>query len=185
MSGPFGDCVKVSEDEINKAKCLYEVLVDSTSNAPTNIAEKLRIPIDRWIQSKTSQTSEDKIIDLGIAFESLYLSDRDGNSELSFLFRLRGAWYLGKNEGHRKKLMKDFNQIYNWRSKVVHTGKIPNKTKKTPFTQQEIEEIIKKSQDYCQDSILKILKDGKFPDNDYWDSLILGVTDAGKTDARG
>ena len=172
--GPFKNCIKVSKDEINKAKCLYEILVDSSSNTPTNIAEKLQIPINRWIQSKSSETPEDKIIDLGIAFESLYLSDRDGNSELSFQFRLRGAWYLGKNKGHRKKLMKDFYQIYDWRSKVVHTGKIPNKTKKTSFTQQEIEEVIKKAQNLCLDTIKKILKKGKFPDYDYWNSLILG-----------
>ena len=44
--GPFGDRIKVSEDQINKAKGLYEALVDSTSNTPTNIAEKLQIPIN-------------------------------------------------------------------------------------------------------------------------------------------
>ena len=67
--------------------------------------------------------------------------------------------------------MKDFSQIYEWRSKVVHTGKLPNKTKKTPFTPEEVTEFITKAQDLCRDSIIKILENGKFPD---WNSLILG-----------
>ena len=165
--GPFGDRIMVSVDRINKAKCLYETLVNLTSN----LEEYLHIPIDRWIQSKAGENPIDKIIDLAIAFESIYLTDRDGNSELSFQFRLRASWFLGKDVLHRQELMKDFRKIYEWRSKVVHTGKIPNKTKKTPFTQEDINEFIKNAQDLCRDSIMKIVEDGKFPD---WSNLILG-----------
>ena len=67
--------------------------------------------------------------------------------------------------------MKAFGEIYDWRSKVVHTGKLPNKTKKTPFTHKEVQQFIENAQDRCRESILKILEDGKFPD---WNSLILG-----------
>ena len=94
-----------------------------------------------------------------------------GNSKLSFQFRLRASWFLGKDVLHRKELMKVFSKVYEWRSKVVHTGKIPNKTKKIPFTQEEINEFIKNAQDLCRDSIMKIVEDGKFPD---WNNLILG-----------
>ena len=41
--------------------------------------------------------------------------------------------------------MKEFSEIYAWRSKVVHTGKLPNKTKKTPFTHEEVQQFIEKS----------------------------------------
>ena len=158
----------INETDINKAKHLYKLL----TNPSSNIGEKLEIPIDRWIKSKTSQSFEDSIIDLGIAFESLYLADRDGNSELSFQLRLRASWFLGRDKkAHREDLMKDFTKIYDWRSKVVHTGKLPNKTKRTPFTRQEIAEFIEKSQDLCRQSILKVLKNGEFPD---WNNLILG-----------
>ena len=70
--------------------------------------------------------------------------------------------------------MKEFGEIYDWRSKVVHTGKLPkkqrNKRKKKPFTHEEIMKFTAKAQDLCRESILKILKDGQFPD---WNSLIL------------
>ena len=161
-----GDSNKQAEKaQVDEAKCLYGNLINPDSS------EQLQIPIDRWVKSKTSQILEDKIIDLVIALESLYLSDRDGNSELSFQFRLRASWHLGKDKEHRETLMKDFSKIYDWRSKVVHTGKLPNKTKKTPFTRQEIEGFIEKVQDLCRESIVKILEEGKFPD---WNDLILG-----------
>ena len=70
--------------------------------------------------------------------------------------------------------MKDFREIYDWRSAVVHTGKLPKKgsgKNKKPYTQEEVKEFIRNAQDLCRNSIMKILEDGKFPD---WHSLILG-----------
>ena len=58
--------------------------------------------------------------------------------------------------------------------RVVHTGKLPNKTKKTvPLLHKRLSNL-SKTQDLCRESILKILEDGKFPD---WNSLILGGED--------
>ena len=161
----------INETDIDKAKCLYQLL----TNPSSNIGEKLQIPIDRWIKSKTSQTPEDKIIDLAIALESLYLSNIPEPTELSFRLRLYAAWYLKKKTKDRKDLMKIFNRLYDWRSAVVHNGKLPekkiSKNKKRPYTQEEISELITQAQDLCRQSILKILKDGEFPD---WNNLILG-----------
>ena len=67
--------------------------------------------------------------------------------------------------------MKEFREIYDWRSAVVHTGKLPTKTKRTPFDPEQVEKFIKRAQDLCRQSIMKILEDGQFPD---WSDLILG-----------
>ena len=165
--GPFGDSIQVSEAQVEEAKCLYEKLIDPNSN----VGEKLQIPINRWIQSKTSQTPEDKIIDVAIAFESLYLSGIDSKTELRFRFSLHAAWHLGENKEQRRALMKEFKSIYDWRSTVVHTGKLPNKARKRPFTPEEVDAFITNAQDLCRDSIMKVLEEGKFPD---WNNLILG-----------
>ena len=158
--------IRIGENQIDEAKCLYQNLVKLDSK----VREKLQIPIDRWIKSKTSQTFEDKIIDLGIALEALYLSEGT-KEQLTLQFRLRAAWYLGENKEQRKALMKEFNVIYDWRSRVVHTGKLPNKIRKTAFTPEEVDAFITNAQDLCRDSIMKILENGKFPD---WNDLILG-----------
>ena len=156
----------VSDAQIAEAKCLYEKLVALDSD----VREKLQIPIDRWIKSKTPQNPLDKMIDLGIAFEALYAPD-SSSGEIRFKFAVRAAWHLGKNKKCRKMLMKEFQEIYDWRSTIVHTGKLPKKKKKTP---QEVEQFIENAQDRCRESILKILEDGRFPD---WSSMILGGED--------
>ncbi len=168
--GPFGDRIKVSKDRINKAKGLYEALVDSTSNTPTNIAEKLQIPINRWIESKVHKDPVDKIIDLGTAFESLFLPS-DNVDQLAFQFRLRASWHLGKSKTDREKLMDEFKAIYNLRSQAVHNGEIPPKVKIRKGESVPTSEFIPRAQNLCLDSIKKILEDGKYPD---WKSLVLG-----------
>ena len=170
-SGPFGDDpIKVSEDQINKAKCLYEVLVDSTSNTPTNIAEKLQIPINRWIESKIHKDPVDKMIDLGTAFESLFLP-RDSVDQLAFQFRLRASWHLGKNKTDREKLMDEFKAIYTLRSQAVHNGELPPRIKIRKGESVPTSEFIPRAQNLCLKSIKKILEDRKIPK---WESLVLG-----------
>ena len=127
---------------------------------------------------KSVENYVDRMIDLGIALEALYLMDTDEKTELSFRLRLHAAWHLGKDEEDRRRLMKEFGEIYDWRSKVVHTGKLPEKRvgrrKRKPFTSEEVKQFIGRAQDLCRDSIMKILEDGKFPD---WNNVILGGED--------
>ena len=167
---PFADCIMAKQSEIDKTKYLYNRL----TNLNPGTMEKLQIPINRWIKSKASRNSVDKMIDLGIALESLYLSGTESKNEIRFRFSLHAAWHLGEDKGHREGLMKQFKAIYDWRSAVVHTGKLPKKgsgKKKKPYTQEEVTEFIRNAQDLCRDSIMKILEEGEFPD---WNNLILG-----------
>ena len=161
----------IDETGIEKIKDRYREIV----NLSSNVEEKLHIPIDRWIKSKAEDNPVDKIIDLGIALESLYLSGTEAKNEIRFRFSLHAAWHLGKDsKEHREGLMKQFKAIYDWRSAVVHTGKLPKKgsgKKKKSYTQEEVRKFIRSAQDLCRDSIMKILEDGEFPD---WNNLILG-----------
>ena len=154
------------DSDIEEAKRLYELLINLTPN----VQEKLQIPISRWIKSHTRQPQVDKMIDLGIAFESLYLSGIQTTTELSFRFRLHASWHLGKNKEDRKSLLTEFKEIYNLRSKAVHGGKLKD------FITINGESIptskfIERSQDLCQKSIVMIMEEGQFPD---WNDLILG-----------
>ena len=166
QGNPLGTSVEVKEADIEKAKNLYKRLVD----LDLNDREKLRIPIDRWVKSKTSASFVDKMIDLGIAFETLYLSGIGETTELSFRFRLHASWHLGKDKEHRNKLLTKFGQIYGCRSRAVHNGKLDEQVR---FGEERIpiSEFIERSQDLCRKSIVKILEDGQFPD---WNKLILG-----------
>ena len=157
--------IEVGETEINEAKCLYKIL-----DRNSDIREKLRIPIDRWIQSKVDRDPVDQMIDLGIAFEALYVTS---NRKIGKQLRDHASWYLGKDKQHRDKLLTKFRQIYGRRSDAVHSGKLEKRPK---FGEKEIpiSDFIAKAQNLCRKSIKKILKDKQFPD---WNSLILGGED--------
>ena len=172
---PSSASMKIGKTEISEAKHLYEKLVNPSSN----VSGKLQIPIDKWIKSKTNNSDVDKMIDLGIALEALYLP-KDNIDQLAFQFRLRASWYLGEDKTDREKLMDEFNAIYTLRSKAVHNGelsptvKIRKGNQNKPGKSVPTSEFIPRAQELCRKSIIKILKDGKFPDDDYWQNLILG-----------
>ena len=119
------------------------------------------------------------MIDLGVAFESLYLP-RNKTDQLAFQFRLRASWHLGENKTHRKELMDEFDAIYTLRSQAVHNGKLSSKVKIrkgnkiTEGKSVPASEFIPRAQDLCRDSIIKFLENGEFPDDEYWKDLILG-----------
>ena len=154
--------VKATEDEVQNAVALYE----ARSSLSRLDAQKLEVPIKRWIKSKTDQSLEDTFIDLGIALESLYL-DRGNRSELSFRLRLRAAWFLGLDFTERESVMTNIGKIYGLRSNAVHNGSVAYK--------RENRDVRDKAQEICLRSITKMIRHvathGKFPD---WERLVLG-----------
>ena len=162
---------EVGEDQINEAKRLYEVL----ENKP-DLRERLQIPIDRWIMSKTSKRDIDKMIDLGIALEALYVYEPHPEKRgKDWQIRHHASAYLKTDACPEDTLREEFNDIYGWRSAAVHKGRLPRKkitnTKKIPYSRQEKVAFVQRAQALCRKSIMKIIEDGQIPD---WGSLILG-----------
>ena len=159
---PDGSQAKIGDTEIEESKRLYRILVDHR-----DVQEKLRVPINRWILSKADRDEVDRIIDLGIALEALYVPD--GGGDTTYKFAIRAARYLGKDKRDREDLLVKFKQIYNCRSKAVHAGLVDTTIK---FGGEKIDwrTFIAHAQDLCLQSIKKILDEGKLTD---WDSLIL------------
>ena len=171
----LGNFPEVGQPEIEKAKHLSKILFElNRAELNSKDRKKLQIAIGRWIRSTANKDLEDKIIDLAIALEALYLPDA---GESTFKLAVRASWHLGSGKEDRKKLLTEFKELYKCRSAVVHGGEV-----KESVTIEEdtvpMSELIKKSQDRCRESIEKImkhcLKQGEFPKNDYWDNLILG-----------
>ena len=161
--------------DIEEAKRLYERL----ENLDSDVRRKLYIPINRWIKSHAEQNGMfnrmidpeilpedipcssttrdvDKIIDLNIAFESLYLASI---SKLSHHLSNRASEYLAESQDEQEELKEMFKEIYNWRSKAVHEGALPVKDVKVGKESVTPSEFVKRTQDLCRRSILKILKD--------------------------
>ena len=178
-SGPIGKSVEAGQSEIEEAKRLYKMLEIFDQKPMGQYDQKAKgifqIAIERWRESKTYQNL-DKMIDLCIAFESLYLPGI--NDELKFRLSVRAAWFLEENKDDRKRLFTVFKKIYDCRSTIVHGGEFKNNTVTIDKKTILMSELTADAQDLCQKSIVKILrkysKDGKYPDDDYWNDLILG-----------
>ena len=177
-SGPAVTCKQrdsAKDSDIEEAKRLYKIL----DVLELDVRRKLHIPIDRWIKSHTKQsamfnkmidleippediatsptTSDvDRIIDLNIAFESLYLS---GVSKLSHYLSNRASEYLAESQDEQGELKETFKKIYSWRSKAVHNGRLPTEDIKIGEKFYTPSELIKLAQNLCRRSILKIVED--------------------------
>ena len=162
---PWRPPPEAGRHHIEAAKRLYKKLLKFEPRARA----KLTIAIDRLIKSKTPESSIDQIIDLGIAFEALYVPD-GGSGEITFKLRVRAAWYLGRDKAGRSDLLTKFRDIYDARSNAVHNGRLGRNVK---FGGDQIpaSEFIKEVHKLCHDSIMTILEKEKFPD---WNSLIIG-----------
>ena len=156
----FGGSIKVREIQIKEAERLYRILV----NLDSNVRKKLRIPIDRWIKSKTGWDPVDKMIDLGIALEALYVTSKN---HISRKLCYRASWYLAENAAHQKDLETEFEAIYNYRSAVIHNRELKDEVL-VGEQLVPISEFIENAQDLCRQSIIKIMENGEFPN---WNSL--------------
>jgi hypothetical protein len=88
--------------------------------------EEYRVPLRRLITGLRSLSLADRSIDLGIALESLFLGDEDMQGELNFRLRLRMSRYLETDIEKRKEVFNLAKDIYDLRSKAVHTGRLGN-----------------------------------------------------------
>ena len=156
----------ISEEMVRHGVEIYQARKSLRSDQ----AQKLNVPIDRWIKSKSDQPVVDTFIDLGIALESLYLSTDGNQPELNFRLRLRAAWFLEETVDGRRALMADLGKIYGLRSTAVHDG--------TLTRGGDTDGLLATAQQITRRSILKvvnhILAFGKFPD---WNRLVLGDSD--------
>ena len=111
---------------------------------------RLDTAISRWLKSKRfMEPLSDKLIELRIALEALYLEDESG--ENGFRLATYGAWHLGSNFEERRKYHKTFRKAYKSASRAVHAGTLKDAPE------------IKIVQNFCREAILKRLQERQKP----------------------
>jgi len=135
----------------------------------TTIKKKLELPLERLCYSIIRKDLINQVIELGIAIESLFISD-DSKNELTYKIQIRAAFLLGKNATKKIEIANLFKELYTYRSKAVHGAQLPNK--KT----QEIKNNINMGQKYLCEAIIKLInldnKEEKILSKNFWDNLI-------------
>ena len=136
----FSTGPKLSLDDCTQGRQLFEHFRSATAKVQAH----LRLVMQRLIRAMRRVTPVDAAIDLGIALESLYLSDmQDDRGELSFRLRIRSARLLRVTEADRKQISDLMRDIYKLRSTAVHTGAVPDVSRSRP-----VQEVLQ--QGFCQ-----------------------------------
>ena len=151
--------VPTREEHLKEA---VEIYLARHARKNTKLRRRLDIAISRWIKSKGLASLADKLIDLRIALEALYLEGDRG--EMRFRLATHGAWHLGTDPAERRKYHKALRDTYDLASKAIHAGSVQN----TPENQEKL----RTAQDLCRQGILKRLTED--PNLD-WKDLILGA----------
>jgi hypothetical protein len=103
-----------SVSDPRRLKVLWDAVGDSAVDA------RLGTALRRFSESVTRTRSDDRIVDLLIAGEALFLDDPRDHSELSYRFSMRAAAFI---EGvDRLATFKFFRAAYRVRSTLVHGG---------------------------------------------------------------
>jgi hypothetical protein len=127
--------------------------------------ETLHIPLDRLYRAIRGRDLVDNAIDLGIALEALLLHETNFQGELRFRLSLRGAWLGGGDVREREEMQKILENVYDLRSRAVHTGKV----KGTEAEKQTIE----RGTALCKQLIRKMIEAGGGIDD--WTARLLGI----------
>lgn len=121
----------------------------------------IELAIKRFNLSHIRKDLEDKLIDMMIAFEALYLTD---NAELSYKLATRAAFILGmdKKKSEQKEIYLFLKKAYDIRSKIVHGSKHLNQNKIKLSNGKEdkeisVQEFILQLEDYLRQSILHFM----------------------------
>jgi hypothetical protein len=141
----FGREQAVQKSEIEAIAASYFSL------DPARRRTVLRIPLDRLSRAGRQPDLADRAIDLGIALEALLLHDLESyRGELSFRLSLRGAWLIGDDANARNEIQKSLKQLYDLRSRVVHSGSIAQTS--------ESENKIRRAVEHCQILIRRMIE---------------------------
>jgi len=125
--------------------------------------------LDRIRKSKRQQSIENKVLDLGIAAEMLLLRDQTERDPISFPFRFRGSWLLGKDFSSRKRIHQTLKNFYGYRCTIAHDG---------AFKKESDIRVVQKALPELYDIVERIFKQAiltTYPaSSEEWLELILG-----------
>lgn len=129
----------------------------------------LHVPIERLNRALRSIGSVDSAIDLGIALESIFLSERsDEGGEISFALRVRSARFFGRSPARRRAISILIRDAYSLRSRAVHSGSFERSSRKNKIDPTLC---LSRTSSLLLLALRRIIRAGRMPD---WDEVTFG-----------
>ncbi|MBP6529446.1 MAG: hypothetical protein KA260_04945 [Burkholderiales bacterium] len=117
---PGGISYQLERPVLDELLCLWAKLYPQTRSRKFLVRA-----IRRFSSSLYRESFEDRVIDLAIAGESLFLSGDGENTELTFRLSHRAGAYLGESAQTKLDIYRIFKTFYSLRSKIVHGASDP------------------------------------------------------------
>jgi hypothetical protein len=144
----------LNNEEIKQFKEFYSSVNSRMSKMAELENRIITLAIKRFNNSYERYNHEDRLIDLMIAFEALYLPEKD---ELALRLALRTAVMLEKTREKRSEIYKYLKAAYNTRSNIVH-GEPIGSSVKVGRNNIILEYFVDKIQQYARMSISAMIK---------------------------
>ncbi len=166
---PYGGKFELSEDEVPHFLALWRLLEEGTARFGFSI-HRFNLAFDRGLLA-------DRIVDLVIAAEALFLGDLDEKyrGELRFRFALRAAKFIEHPSYDEHDIYRVMRQAYDARSAIVHGGS-PNETRLPDNQSASLPTFIDAIEELVRLGLRKALsmrEDGKkLRQAEYWDTLV-------------
>jgi hypothetical protein len=166
---PYGGNYELSEDEVPHFLELWRLLEEGAARFGFSI-HRYNLAFDRGLLA-------DRIVDLVIAAEALFLSDlgKKDRGELRFRFALRAAKFIEHPTYGEQDIFRIMRQAYDARSAIVHGGTPEvtrlrdNQSPRLPIFIDTIEELVRLG----LHKALAMKEDGKkLRQAEYWDTLM-------------
>lgn len=139
--------VKPSQDDMALIKQVFCCLEKADGDT-----KHLNIATRRYYSSLTRLSMDDRIIDLMICAEAVFL-ERD-DSEKTYKLAHRAGAFLGNTPADRKEIYKVFKKAYSYRSNFVHGGKMIASL--TPIEAEELVDVYKRISQLLRDVLVKL-----------------------------
>jgi Apea-like HEPN len=148
--------VLTEEEVANITRCFNQFMkLDETQKV------RLRTPIDRLNSSILAGTGfVDAAIELGIALESLFAPTKLSEG-IGFAVRNRAARFMGSDLEARKSTVRLVANLYDLRSRAVHTGRFDADGSKRWTEHGKCYDTLKEGQSLVGSAIVKMIQDGE------------------------
>lgn len=180
--------LNTSENFANSLVWLWDLL----SNPHVLSQANLMVATKRFSYAHERTDREDKIIDLLIAAEALFLSTTGNQSELKYRLRLHAALFVGSDQATRKQIFDDMGLAYDLRSSIVHgsvpdskIGKIEKREVGRFGDKYKLLEFTERIQEYIRFSIVRMVRRAAEGSGAIdWESMVLGDDSELKRDTQ-
>ena len=132
-------------------------LMDKFGGLPSRARRRLDIALRRLRNASEKLDEEDRVIDLCIALEALFMEEGEWNRQRKIIAR-RGSWHFADSVPERQRIRDALKKFYELRSRIVHGNPA---TRQTPDEERHRSKLICRVLDVARASLKTMIAEGR------------------------